>query len=61
MEQVQFVERLPLLLSAVQEIPGRRAEVADVVHQDVDPRIINGQSGFSHVGHGVAVADVADD
>ena len=60
-EQVQLVERLPLLLSAVQEIPCRGAEIADVVHQDVDPRIINGQRGFDHCGHDGAVADVADD
>jgi hypothetical protein len=61
MEQVGFVERLPLLLSAAQEILCRGAEVADVVHQDVDARIINGHSGFSHGGHDVAVADVAND
>jgi hypothetical protein len=36
-------------------------EVADVVHQDVDPRIFNGQCRFGYFGHNVAVADVADD
>jgi len=61
MEQVQFVERLPLVLGAVQEVSGRGAEVADIVHQDVDPRILNGQRCFGHFGHNVAVADVAHD
>jgi len=28
----------------------RWAEIADVIHQDVDPRIINGQRGFRHCG-----------
>src|SRR5215213_6663933 len=61
MEQVHFVERLPLLLGAVQEVSGRRPEVADVVDQDVDARIINDQSGFRDFSHHFALADVTDD
>ncbi len=38
----------------------RRAEVAHVVHQDVDARISNGQCGFRHLSHYMAVADIAD-
>ncbi len=44
-QQVQFVQLLPLLLGAVQEGPCRGPEVADVVDQDVDARIRHRQSG----------------
>jgi hypothetical protein len=60
-QQVQFVEGLPLLLGAAQKIPRRGTEVTDVVDEDVDSRIVNGQRGFGHSGHHVTIADVADD
>ena len=59
-QEVELIERLPLLFGAVQERPRRRAEVADVVHQDVDARISNGQCRFRHLSHYMAVADIAD-
>jgi hypothetical protein len=60
-KRVELVERLPLLLGAVQERLGRGPKIPHVVDQDVQARIINGQCGFRHSRHHVAVADVADD
>lgn len=40
---------------------GPLGKIPDIVDQDVDSRISNGQCGFRDVSRGVAVAVVADD